>query len=76
MADDIKDNNSSPDQDGSLDELLRRVYGGVHQGRRLFRQVCGRLPGLLKHPGQALLQQLHGHCLAHSVAEATRPASA
>ncbi len=25
MADDIKDNNSSPDQDGSLDELLRRA---------------------------------------------------
>ena len=25
MADDIKDNNSSPDQDGSFDELLRRA---------------------------------------------------
>ena len=28
------------------------------------------------HGLRFLLQQLHGHCLAHSVAEATRPASA
>ena len=61
---------------GLLHELLRGVHRRVHQGRCLSRQVCGGLPGPLKHPGQARLQQLRYHCLAHSVAEATRPASA
>ena len=89
MADDIKDNNSSPDQDGSLDELLRRAEEdaddreGVSEEEPAAEKPVGTAMSdearaqaghpPFRHVGEAPVERIRHNHAQHGIAQKLQP---